>query len=480
MPIALFLPHAVLSLRDFLPCARLLREHGWRVVVLDNSALGAEGTELAQQHGFEVRPLSQPGAPGKPVEPPKSSWRRRVKDLPVLGAPLVSAYILRGEIAAARARRAKAARIFDETRPDALVVFDDRSGGMGQAVIHEAKRRGLRIVVVPSEGMVDGTELNAAGRLFVGYTVASLSWTERLIGRLLVAAGIQNYATIEGTEVYWRVPSGVLAEWLVVDTPRRPFVRGSNQAVDVVAVASESYRDAVAAADVPAERIVVTGYPRHDEIAEGSRALPALQERLARTGAPVGRPIILIGLSTFTPVDPYATEEKQRLEDMVFVARSVRSRFPNHTILYTRHPRTTAERVREVAAPLFDIPDAYLAEGLSTYEAIVLSEIYVPYYSATTYGALAAGKLVLIYDFIRTVYQDIYIGWSKEALYARSREAFLDYLDRLTDPAFRAERMTICRANAASYGKVDGRVHERIAALVDPRLRLAETRQAAE
>src|SRR6266851_2582355 len=321
MSTALFLPHAVLSLRDFLSCAKLLRRHGWRVIVLDSGALGVEGRELAHRQGLELKSFSQAAASNDLDMPARPRWRRMLDRLPAVRAPLASAYILCREAAAARTRLAKAALVFDETQPDAFIVLDDRSGGIAQAFIYEAKRRGFRIIVAPTEGMVDGIELNAAGRLFVGYTVASLAWTERLLGRLLEVCGIRNFATINGTEVYWRRPSYVLAEWLIVDTPRMPFVRGSNQVVDVVAVNSEMYRNAVAAADVPAERIVVTGYPRHDEIAEASRCWPQLKERLARIGASADRPMILVGLSTFVPADPYQHDEKQRLEDLVFVAR---------------------------------------------------------------------------------------------------------------------------------------------------------------
>src|SRR5262249_55011004 len=130
---ALLAPHALHSLLDLVPAARILKRHGWRIAVVD-PGVGAQIEAICAADGFDYRGdgAALPAAVGSGTDdaaPPaavlgRRRLRRLLDRIPGLGGGIIALYAFGGELRRQSRLRRHARRLLDELRPDVAVVFN--------------------------------------------------------------------------------------------------------------------------------------------------------------------------------------------------------------------------------------------------------------------------------------------------------------------------------------------------------------------
>jgi len=434
------------SLLEVLPAASQLIARGHKVALLSEGYLDARGIEECALLGIDL--LGASAEMDGTVPAPPMEARRAIRRLAARSALLRSCFEFARTVRRGIDLRKRAKAIVAKVRPDVLVTFNDRSGGIAEHLLCLAARAGVRTVLSPHEAINDGHPHMARSRRDHGYFVARLPWPERVAARIATAIGYK----LVYEDVYWQKPSVFVAEALLGIASRDPWVRGGNHHLEHCTVAAAHYANLLVAGGVPERRISVVGYPRHDELAEAIRDRANLRDRLhSLHGVPVDAPLVAIGLP-YVAQYFYAPRETL-MDDLQFIVREIARVMPDAWTILSRHPRTVASDVAALACTAQSV----LLHDFNTYQAMAISDLYLCSFSGTSYAALAAGCPLLSFDFYDTQTYGSFIGWSDDALHAFNRQQLSAHLTRLADPILRAQHRARVATTASRYGTLDGR-----------------------
>jgi hypothetical protein len=457
----LLVPHGMHSFLELMPAAQALVERGHQVFMISEGALEPAAAEQCARHGVVLMSSTAKVESRLPPEaaPVRSGWRRCLAQrVGWLRAPLASGWDFFATWRACARFSRQARAVLEASQADVVVCFNDRTISLATHLMVQVRRHGGHTVLPPHEAINDGQHETIEARRDCGFLAERLSWSERLIAALLARLGYRVIAQSPGgPAVYWQWPSVMAAGALYGAASRNPWVRGGHHQIDTVAVAANHYRDLLIEAGVPAQKIVTTGYSRHDQLAAAYAGTSALRHRLLQLyGIPTEAPLVVIGLPY---ISQYVyTSRAQLFADLQFIFAEVERRVPQAYLLLSRHPRTGAEELRELLGSARRI----LLDDISTHQAIAVSTVYICSFSGTSYAALAAGRCLLSFDFYGTNTYGAFIGWTDDALHAFSREEFSRCLARFAEPPFRAAHLAKVRGRAMRYGRLDGRCTERL------------------
>jgi UDP-N-acetylglucosamine 2-epimerase len=151
--------------------------------------------------------------------------------------------------------------LFKRRRLAAVLLVDDRRYNE-LFLIAAARRRHIPTIVLmwaATNSAADMTLWRQKSLAHIGQS--RWRWLEPLI-RWRAPQAIRD---VDGKAVYWQHPLAILTLALLAGYPPQPWILGGGTA-DWVAVMGAHYRDLLLAEGVAAQKIAVTGHPRHDDM----------------------------------------------------------------------------------------------------------------------------------------------------------------------------------------------------------------------
>jgi hypothetical protein len=232
---------------------------------------------------------------------------------------------------------------------------------------------------------------------------------------------------------------------------------------------SEAQREVYLALGFPPRQLCVVGDINGEILHRSLENRDRLQaDLLARHGLPRGRPLILCGF----PPDQFelyseAFEFKSYDELIEAWMKSFDMLGDRANVIVRPHPRVSLDRIEP-----FKAPNVRLTLQ-PTAELIPLCDLYVASISATIRWAIACGIPVINYDTYRYRYGDY--DQAAGVIFTESQTEFRAEMARFVgDPSFAASLAEQQRRDMGRWGRIDGEMQKRFAALV---IELADARE---
>jgi hypothetical protein len=348
---------------------------------------------------------------------------------------------------------ATARAVFEDVKPDLLILSIDLSGYDTGAYVKVARKNGRRILLLSSIMSIglDQAEVYYNDR---NYHVCGMF--RRLLARLFPKWVIRH----RSRDIF-RVPPGrILAMEVLRLSPPKPWLFNSSRA-DVINMESDAMLDYYCGAGMPMAQMVVTGSTADDVMVGVQAEIKARREALCRSLAlAADRPILLTALPPDFLDQPGGRPECDfgDYESLADFWLKACASIAGCNVVVALHPS-----VHWSEAAKFERYGARVC-ALSTVELVPLCDIFVASISSTIRWAIACAKPVVNYDVYRYRYTD-FIGVDG-VVTLEDREKFITALRRLiSDPVFAADIRAKQQAVAPHWGRLDGRSGERMVAL---------------
>jgi hypothetical protein len=358
--------------------------------------------------------------------------------------------------------------LLDAVNPKLLVLGGDMAGYDTSLYIKLAHERGIRTLIVPST-MSNGLE---QAEIYLGdpsYHVTG--WAGRLVSTLFPKWVI----THKGVRLFRCPPGRVVAMELAGLAPPQPWIFNSG-AADAIAMESQAMIDYYAEAGMKDRRMVLTGSMSDDAMAERLVAAPSLRERLCRELKL--DPSYSLFLTALPPDFLYVTGGRpqcdfQQYDKMVEFWIDSLAQLDGCNCIVALHPSIDAESMRHIERANVRIG------SWKTAEMVPACDVYVASISSTIRWAIACGKPVVNYDIYRYRYTDFL---DVAGVLATEEQAeFRAILRRLAeDTAYRRSVAEAQSAASAHWGMLDGRVGDRMLALVEQLSGIGARRRALD
>ena len=335
-----------------------------------------------------------------------------------------------------------------------VIAPGDSVGYATPNLIRAAHDRGVRSLIVPFT-VSNALEMAADLKRYRHFSTSRLD-------NLLVAQLFPQWQYVHQGHRMIRLPAPqamVHQVWGV--TPPNPWVLNSGYA-DALAVESQYMWDYYERAGLDARHFVLTGALGDDAAAAAlDKAGPRRGELYAELGLPPGRKMVLFSYGEYHYFfqSGRASEFANQEELTRFWLESLRA-MPGYNVVLSLHPSLKREDMEHLQSAGVKISTRPIEE------LIPLCDVYVVSISATTRTAIACGKPVVDHDVFGFDY-DNFVGM--DAVWVtHTRADFAGTLRRLAaDEAFFQRAVEAQRRVAPRFGTLDGRVHERMIALVD-------------
>lgn len=353
-----------------------------------------------------------------------------------------------------KAQAAEINELLSAVAPKLLVLGGDMAGYDTSLYIKLAHERGVPALIVPST-MSNGLE---QAEVYYGDSNHHVrGWTGRLVAALL-----PKWVRRHKDARLFRCPPGrVLAMELAGLAPPHPWIFNSGSA-DAIAMESQAMIDYYAAAGMKDRRMVLTGSLSDDAMAERLASAQSLRGRLCRElDLDPARPLVVMALP---PDFLYVTGGRpqcdfQSYDDLVAFWIDTFAQSKGCNCVVALHPSVDAEAMRRIER------DNVRIGSWKTAEMVPACDIYVASISSTIRWAIACGKPVVNYDVYRYRYTDFLDV--PGVLATEEQGEFREIVSRLIDdPGYRrsvAERQATA---SADWGMLDGKVGDRMLALV--------------
>lgn len=368
--------------------------------------------------------------------------------LPGVGQSFVAEWL------AFAALEAEIDELLSAVEPKLIVLGGDMVGYDTALYIKLGHARGIPTLIVPST-MSNGLEQAEVYYGDPAYHVAGP------IGGL-VAALFPKWVLSHKDRRLFRCPPGrVLAMELLRLAPPQPWIFNSG-AADAVAAESQAMIDYYVEAGMREHRMVLTGSMSDDAMAARVENAHDLRARLCdELGLDPLRPLILLALPPdFLYVTGGRPQCDFRTYDQLVAFWIGAVAGLNCNCVVALHPSVDAATMRHIEK------DNVRISSWKTAEMVPACDIYVASISSTIRWAIACGKPVVNYDVYRYRYTDFLKV--PGVLATEEQGMFRELLHRLVDDqAYRSEVAALQTAKAAYWGMLDGRVGERMLALLE-------------
>jgi hypothetical protein len=319
------------------------------------------------------------------VDLPKSRWHWRLMRF--------GFFRLVEEFRRQRRWAAQAKSVIQQLRPEAILLPSDQDG----LYYHLCRFPGV-ISVIPQITM-DVLDVDALIRYFKlgGFTLAH-GRTRKIVELLSDLSGRQLLPRL-GSEIYlphrsdlWRTV-GALFGGVRYNVARKGGAGGR-----FLCVNGPHYAESFAQAGVPAEKIVVTGSPQHDQLVEASRTFresDALEFR-SHLNIPRRSHIVSFFLQTYSSM---SRDGKDYGEEVAWITNELLNVSPDLFVIVKVHPKDKADKYPSLpdnSRVLFVDAERYPGEDFNTH-LILSSRLVVLYGSTVGYSALALEVPLLTY-----------------------------------------------------------------------------------
>lgn len=290
-------------------------------------------------------------------------------------------------------RLGKAMRALLATRkPEAVYVFDDRGDFLEMVLLREARRAGLRSILVPYAAST------REARLYVraGLRECEANGFWRMIYRRIAPAQLAYH---RGRTLLFFPPWEGLALGLHGLLGHDPWILGDG-ASDYVAVFGESDRRGAIKDGVPTAKLVVTGQPSMDGMWRTYQDRMSLRADLAaRYKLPTSGPLIVCAVPHQAEENLLDVDTHRRDTERLFdVLAEIRDSFDG-AVLLSLHPKSKAEDYQAVAGSRgLMLAEERLANILPA------ATLFVATYSSTVRWAVLMHIPVVVIDTLRRSY----------------------------------------------------------------------------
>lgn len=384
----LFLPLSKANALEMMPIARSLKSKGMLTPLFCVISKRNDLLELLQSETMDaVRPDGTPLP--RILEPHTSATNTtggaqntialRVRLFNLLPAFLRSLWTLSKEQSRARSLIARHRDL------RLIIVAGDRNIGIETALIAEAHRQHIPSLIVPFA--MSFPEASAEPRLRGGKFMQKFGvhTPPRRFLRWLFPSWVYVH---KGTPMFFHPVWTALAAWVLGIAPKKPWIIGGGSAT-LMAAESEAIRRDLLAQGMAPEKLIVTGKPGLDSIADQLRLMHGKDERRA-LGISREEQVILCSVPQLAEHDILPWDRhKQEMEFLFQTLTKTGAR-----VLLSLHPKCD----RSWYQPLADAAGAHIRDE-RIYQLLPICDLFVATYSSTVAQAIALCKPAVVVDF---------------------------------------------------------------------------------
>jgi hypothetical protein len=344
-------------------------------------------------------------------------------------------------------------RFLQSIKPDVIVLAEDNVERPSTSLVIEGRKLGIPSIVIPFTipNPLEGVR---------AYRDEPLHQVKGLKAHLFAKLCPKWRLQINGHDLLRATPAHALVLEVLGKSSPAPWILNRGGAARI-ALDSEAQRDLYLKLGFPPSQLSVVGDVHGEVLYRGlSNKSRLVAELLSDLGLPQGRPLILCAF----PPDQYGgkTDDAEfktydaLMEGWIgsFLALGDRA-----NVLIRPHPRADIRRFERFSGPNVRVTQK------PTAELVPLCDLYIASVSATIRWAISCGIPVINYDTYRAYYGDY--DNAAGVIQTDKLDEFRFHLERFAnDPAFAAEFTERQRKAAQYWGAVDGKLGERLAALV--------------
>lgn len=442
---AIFLPLFKGTFIEMLPVAKAMQAHGkWRPLFSLDQKLQSltpllGGIEVVGPDGRKIGPANHTSEPHQ-----RTTLKHRIfAHLPDFFTCL---YNMR------KACRRACALFARHQDIRLLIVAGDRSIGLETATIAETNRHGIPSLIVPFA--LNYPEAAAEPRLRSGPQGGRYG-VHTVLHRILRQLFPRWVWVYKGIPLFFEPPSLLFWAWLYRTMPHNPWITGGGSATQM-AVESEAERAQLLEDGMDAAKMIVTGKPSLDAIAQ---QLASVDRNVTRRilGIGPGEHLLLCSVPQHAE-HGLLTPERHR-EEMTFLFQTLAQ--SGTYVLLSLHPRSD----RSWYQPLAESAGLRIADE-RIYQLLPACDVFTSCYSSIVAQAIALHKPTVVFDFYDLGYPPF--NHAPGVTVIRDREQFLPALKHLlTD---RDHYDTCVRAQEReghAWAILDGKNTERVLAVAE-------------
>jgi hypothetical protein len=348
-----------------------------------------------------------------------------------------------------------------------LVTTDDRALFYPLAVLRAARSLRISSVLYPAETLMFVQSMKEDKSAVMSYPT--------LLRKCMRAIVAKSYptstCTVRGREVHFYSPRQVLPLLAFRSLlPRNPWVRGSHETLAAVAVNSQAQCEENAAHGVARERMVVTGFPSHDQFARlaySKQRIRSQFEKEFNVSAP--RIFLLLGThfrGVYNPADLPAVQEEVR-DVFAILCEKV----PKEYLLVVKlHPNTEAKQWIEYFGKTRR-PIIFVHREWDAYRLVTIADDMFMFASSVVMAALSTNARVLAYKLRLPSFDEFFKPFRSITRVADIRELHSALAELKKPPG--DEMLKYRTEDRERLGMFDGKNAERFCDLVEKTLRVS-------
>lgn len=353
------------------------------------------------------------------------------------------------EILHGRSRLRRARKLLSDRNIVAIATSGDRLLGWETIMIKAGHDLGIKSIITPYA--LNYRDSIAENRIRTENFEADFR-VKGIWKRLIAMLFPQWVHTYKNMQLFFHPATPSLAAWLLGTMSKNPWVSGGGQ-TDLYAIENGLARDIAVEEGVPADKVVVTGKPSVDGLADliNNADINQLRKQYA---IPEGNKVVLcavpqLGEHGLLPWDIHMQETEFLFEQM--------SKLPNTTVLLSLHPKMDLKNYEPLAKKYGAlIPDTRV------YSLLPLCHVFIATASSIVVQAIAIHKPSVVVDFSKLDPEDFYVSapgvitlWDHDELYPTLEKLF-------TDDTFYCEQQLAQEKEGDKWALLDGRCTERV------------------
>jgi hypothetical protein len=449
-PTILFVQRVTAAVLETIPVAKRIQQDGiFSVAYLVDSPTAAAqvplllvaGITALHPSGREYTEAPQQSSEAKSkITPKNNNMKERV-------FALIPSFIK--EILNGRSRLKRARSLLSSNHVAAIAISGDRLLGWEITMIKAGHDLGIKSVITPYA--LNYRDSIAENRL--RSRNFETDFRVKGIHKRFIALLFPQWAhTYKSMRLFFHPVTPSLAAWFLGTMSKNPWISGGGHA-DMYAIESGLAKGTALKEGVSEEKVVVTGKPSVDDLADLIHSAD-LEELRKDYGIPEGNKVVLcavpqLGEHGLLPWDKHMQETEFLFEQM--------SALPDTSVLLSLHPKMDPENYKKLAAQYgAQIPDARV------YSLLPLCHVFVATASSIVVQAIAISKPSVVVDFSKLDPEDFYVGspgvttlWDREKLYPTLEKL-------LTDDVFYKQQQAAQGQEGDKWALLDGKCTERV------------------
>ena len=447
-----FLPLSKANFLEMMPIAKAFKAagHFQPIFCLDSKRAGltdltcAEGMDAVTPDGFPRTSSPVKAVTEDDLVVPSSTAKSKTFDL----LPRFFRSLRGMQVECTRVR--KLLRRFPDVR--LIVVTGDRNIGIETALIAEGNRKGIPSLIVPFA--MSFPEAAAEPRLRIGRFKEKFG--VHTLPRKLVRRCFPSWVRVhKGTPLFFHPVWTALAAKCLEIMPEKPWIIGGGAAKIMAAESEAIKRDLIEQGMAP-QKLVVTGKPGLDAIAEQLKSVSCAEKRKA-LGIPEHAKVILCSVPQLAEHDLLPWDRHKQEMEFLFTTMTKTGAY----VILSLHPKSD----RVIYQPLADAAGAHINDE-RIYQLLPVCDLFVATYSSIVAQAIALQKPSIVVDFYELEYP-LYAD-APGVTVLRNREKFLPLLKQLlTDPLLYQKHVDAQKLHGTEWALLDGKNTERVIALAE-------------